>query len=316
MIGVGKSGIFVLDSNGRISETISNEPFISNSNGCVISKNQLCISQLDKAKLVFLANNQLFRASVPEIMTSLEFSSEGELLFCGSRSGKLYVWQVRLGNLLFCEQIFYNEITDVKIDCNNSNLLLSSSNGDLCLVDLLALFSNKLILKNYLGHTSHVLSVCNLLYGIHSSKVSFLSVSRDRNLRFWHQDNVNTVHSKQLTSNPIKMYKDKYSICCYITCEDGNLITVDLNDFSINYSKLHGGPIYSCVELDNLITFGIDGIKIWDKSNDTLLKYHQSGISLNHLFGGNLPDSSFKFKLLKFHKQEDDRERYIVPVSM
>ncbi|XP_952799.1 uncharacterized protein TA09150 [Theileria annulata] len=163
LIVIGKSGIHLLDSNGRIDQTISNESMISDVNGCVISKNKLCISLLEKAKLIFISQDQIFRASVPELMTSIECSNEGEILYCGSKSGKLYVWNMRDGNLLYCEQIFYNEVTDLKLDELESSLLLSSSNGDLTLIKLIDLFTNNLKLLHFLGHTTHILSVSNYI---------------------------------------------------------------------------------------------------------------------------------------------------------
>ncbi|EAN31470.1 hypothetical protein TpMuguga_04g00118 [Theileria parva strain Muguga] len=298
VVVVGKSGVHVLDSNARIDQTIANESMLSEMNGCVMSSSGLCVSLLEKAKLVFISHENVFRASVPEMMTSITCTNEGEILFCGSKSGKLYVWHLREGNLLYCEQIFYNEVTDVKLDPLESSLLLSSSNGDLSLVKLVDLFTNDLHTKHFLGHTTHILSVCNKRYGLDS--VDFLSVSRDKNLRLWRENSTQSVKSFQLQSNPLKLYSYRGT---YLLCDDGNLVIINLKEFTLQYVKLHPGPVYSFLEVGNqFISCSFDGIRVWD-SHFNLISLYNPNLSINQMFTvKSIPRCNYK-QLLKLKLQ-------------
>ncbi|AFZ80910.1 hypothetical protein BEWA_003180 [Theileria equi strain WA] len=331
IIAVGGSGALLLDSDGRVQQTLTTESLLCNANGAAISASQICVSLLDKAKLVFLSSNQTFRASVPEVVTSIAFSKSGEILYAGGKSGRLLIWQTRTGALLHSGQIFYTAITGLDVD--SSSLLLSSASGDLHLINLVELFMNKgdqgMITgvtidmnlgvaekkesgTNYVGHSAHVVGVLNLLHGPLENDVSFVSVSRDKNLRLWHHTKQNSIKSIFIDHTPMSLSK---SICggkCFIPCEDGVVVIVDLKNLKVSELTGHIGPVSGCVESRNLVTCALDGIRIWNINSKICLSHHQTCTGISKLFiCDGIPRNPNKPSPLKTTNTGDNCDSYI-----
>ncbi|GBE59369.1 WD40 repeat-like superfamily protein, putative [Babesia ovata] len=136
VIAVGDNAVLLLDAKGRVERELSKEGLRCTTNAVAAAANLVCVATSDKAKITFISESQSYKVSVPELITAVAFSRCGEVLYAGSNTGRLYVWQIRTGTLVKNKQIFFNAVTDAKVDFSNTTILLSAQNGDLALIRL------------------------------------------------------------------------------------------------------------------------------------------------------------------------------------
>lgn len=277
VIAICDNAVLRLDGSGRVDAEICKEGFKCSTNAISASREAICIATNDKAKLAFVYETDSYKVSVPELITALAFSRDGEILYAGSNTGRLYIWQHRIGLLVKSSQVFFNSITDAKVDFSNSSLLLSSQNGDLALFNLVELFSEDTKGTLYLGHSTTVISVANLMHGPHAGHISFVSISQDRNIRFWHQKKRTATESFFLEYSPLSLVVSRDATRLFIPCEMGHILVVPLSDFKGNFLLSgHMGSVTGCVETKNLITCALDGIRVWDVDTRLCISHYSN----------------------------------------
>ncbi|KAK1444945.1 hypothetical protein BgAZ_108510 [Babesia gibsoni] len=218
VIAICDNAVLRLDGSGRVDAEICKEGFKCSTNAISASREAICIATNDKAKLAFVYETDSYKVSVPELDPTLE----------GYTFGKI-------GLLVKSSQVFFNSITDAKVDFSNSSLLLSSQNGDLALFNLVELFSEDTKGTLYLGHSTTVISVANLMHGPHAGHISFVSISQDRNIRFWHQKKRTATESFFLEYSPLSLVVSRDATRLFIPCEMGHILVVPLSDFKGNF---------------------------------------------------------------------------------
>lgn len=111
------------------------------------------------------------------------------LLVGGSKSGKLYVWELLTGNLVFAKDIHYQAINSIGVS-KCGTFVATTSDDSRCLVfqtvDLVSLYNNDVSVKPYMSITDHTLPVTDMLIsdGI-INDLTVCTVSRDCTLRLY-----------------------------------------------------------------------------------------------------------------------------------
>ncbi|GIX61802.1 WD domain, G-beta repeat-containing protein [Babesia caballi] len=265
VIAVGDNAVVLLDSTGRVEREISKEGFRCTTNSVAAATDLVCVATSDKAKIAFISESQSYRVSVPELITAVAFSRCGDILYAGSNTGRLYVWQIRTGTLIKNKQVFFNTITDAKVDFANTTLLLASQNGDLALFKLVELFLDDNKGTLYLGHSTSVTGIANLMQGPFEHATSFVSVARDKNIRFWHHTKRTALQSHFLQHPPLGLVASRTGARLFVPCEMGHIAVVPLGNFQDTFLLSgHVGSVTGCAETLNLVTCALDGVRVWD----------------------------------------------------
>ncbi|KAK1932942.1 hypothetical protein X943_001523 [Babesia divergens] len=301
VIAVCDSAVLRLDASGRIESEILKEGFTCTTNAVAAAGNVLCVATSDKAKIAIISESQSFKASVPEVMTALAFSRNGEVLYAGSSSGRLYVWQLKTGTLVQSKSVFFNAITDVKVDFANTTILIAAQNGDICLFNLVELFWGDAKSTLYLGHSTSITGLVNLMQGPLEQVVSFVSVSRDKNIRFWHHTKRISTQSHFLQHTPLSMVPSHTGARLYVPCEMGHIAVVPICNFNDTFLLSgHIGSVTGCAETNKLVTCALDGIRIWDVESKLCLS-HYSGLGprVNRIINNVRLADDIKFVPLK-----------------
>ncbi|KAK2194886.1 bifunctional WD repeat-containing protein WDR18-Ipi3-RID3/WD40-repeat-containing domain superfamily/WD40-YVTN repeat-like-containing domain superfamily [Babesia duncani] len=240
IIALGGFGAAIFDKNCKIDKELYKESINCDTNATAISQSEIVFASPNKAKLVFIRDTQSNTVSVPEVITSVTYSKFGDLLFCGSKTGKIYIWQMSTGALLKCFQPFFREITAIKINFMYTSILCASACGGLCLLDLVKLFMGDEEGTKYLGHASEVRGIVNLMEGAHRNSLSFVSISQDKNVRLWHHANTSSIKSFYLNYEPTSMEMNHCDDLILVPCHDGHIAVLNLEDIdSIFYLSGH-----------------------------------------------------------------------------
>ncbi|EDO07886.2 hypothetical protein BBOV_III003220 [Babesia bovis T2Bo] len=309
VIAVGDNAVFILDSTGRVEREVSKDGFKCNPNSVASTSNIVCIATGDKAKIAFISESKSYKVSVPELITAVTFSRSGDLLYAGSNTGRLYVWQISTGTLIKNKQIFFNSITDIKVDFENVTILISAQNGDIALIRLVELFLSDSKGTVYVGHSATVIGIANLMQEPYTRRLSFVSISRDKNVRFWNHKERTAISSYFLEHVPLSVEQSKISQRLYIACDMGHIAIVPLDDFKKTfYLSGHVGAVTGCVEAFNLVTCALDGVRIWDVDSRLCIS-HYAGIGprINKLLSGVILEPRVHFVPLKNIVSDDKR---------
>ncbi|CDR96573.1 WD40 repeat-like superfamily protein, putative [Babesia bigemina] len=231
VVAVGDNAVLLLDSKGRVERELSKEGLRCTTNAVAAAANLVCVATSDKAKITFISESQSYKVSVPELITAVAFSRCGEVLYAGSNTGRLYVWQIRTGTLVKNKQVFFNAVTDAKVDFANTTILLAAQNGDLALIRLVELFLKDANGTLYLGHSTAVTGIANLMQGPYKNTVSFVSVSRDKNIRFWHHSKRTSTQSHFLEHTPLAVVPSRTGTRVFVPCEMGHVVVVSIANF-------------------------------------------------------------------------------------
>lgn len=126
-----------------------------------------------------------YRASLPERMTAMAFTSRAELCFGGSASGSIYVWQLGTGTLLRCWPAHYREVTQLMVSLDESFLISASVDATVHVFNMADIFAD-VPPKPFHTCAGHALSVTSLalLPGV-GLQQSFATASLDRSVRVW-----------------------------------------------------------------------------------------------------------------------------------
>ena len=123
------SGIFFVDANsGNISNQQLNEIIGGGPRTIVpVVDNVVCCPQVSKGLLHYWrmdssSGNPVYKCSSPEVISTMVFSSCGGLMFAGTPSGTIYVWQTWTGNLLKSWTAHFGAITCMRISNDDSIL--------------------------------------------------------------------------------------------------------------------------------------------------------------------------------------------------
>ncbi|CAD7932821.1 unnamed protein product [Amoebophrya sp. A120] len=201
-----------------------------------------------------------YRASLPEKISCMEFSSCSHYLFCGSESGKIYVWHLPTGELVNClggnvsDTAHYQTVCSLKISADDALLVSGAKDGSVAVWKNLygqagASGTNKntgFISNNTSGNlfrkwTGHTLAVTQVAFTEDST--SIISASLDHSLRL----------CDIISGREVKSIQTGFAVRAFAV---GNL-----------------GQVYVGGSLGSLKTFDLFGDRV---EGDDFLGHHQS----------------------------------------
>lgn len=165
------------------------------------------------------------------------------LLAGGSKSGRIYIWELALGNLLCVKDAHYQGISVIKFsDCGT--FLVSGGEDARVMVwrtlDLISVYNEEISVKPFTSFTDHTLSVTDLIIlssGI-INDLKLYTVSRDSTLRVY-DIMTSKLLTTYITSVSIEcITKDPANRSLYIGLTNGSIRTIPLYQINPNTSVL------------------------------------------------------------------------------
>jgi len=213
-----------------------------------------------------------YRASLPEKMTAMTFSTNAVLSFGGSASGSIYVWQMGTGCLLRCWPAHFREVTQLVVSEDESFLVSASADSTVHVYNMADIFAEQAAPRPFRSWSGHALAVTSLalLPGSGLQQV-VASASLDRTVRLWDVGSGRQVTTRTL-AEPV------HSICTgpagtelFCACGGG-----DLRSLSITCGPGEGGGLYTghvgtvlscalCADGSQVASCSeVDRVRIWE----------------------------------------------------
>lgn len=285
------SGLFGVDvDSGHVSYALNDSnasvvvPVGTISQGGVAGTRLVCSPQLPKGLIHywrFNANsglpessgNAVYKCSCPEKLTAMIFSSCGGLMFAGSVSGTIYVWQTYTGHLLRTWTAHFGPITKLIISRDDSMLISASEDSTIKLFFCPDIFSSASVVTPtavFSGHTGKI----NDIVIVQEKMVA--SASADKSIKFF--DLTGTY--EQIAHIPASLAGEPCRLAASLTgdlfvgCSDGSICSVSENAL-VPFAGKHAGSITGLgLSLDGSRVVSCadsDGVKIWDSSSFMLV---------------------------------------------
>lgn len=126
---------------------------------------------------------------VPEKLDTLSASPDGIWLLGGSGTGRIYLWEIASGNLLFVREAHYQAITSCTFTHDNLAFVTASADATVQvwrLADVLDPHANQELLRPWKSFTQHTMPVTAVVAGATSITSSRLyTASLDQTIRIW-----------------------------------------------------------------------------------------------------------------------------------
>lgn len=169
------------------------------------------------------------------------------LLAGGSKTGKIYIWELASGNLLCVKEAHYQSISAIKFSQCGTFLATGSSDAR-CMVwrtsDLISVYNkdeeSNIHVKPFASFTDHTLPVTDLVIsetGI-INNLRLYTVSRDSTLRIYDIMTKSLLTTFVLPSSIECVTKDPANRACYVGLSNGLIRTIPLYHINSNTSVL------------------------------------------------------------------------------
>lgn len=199
-----------------------------------------CLTLCKHPRIKVLEGHQSDERNLPSFRTPW-------LLAGGSKTGKLYVWELASGNLLCVKEAHYQAITAIKFS-QCGTFLVSGSSDARCMVwrtsDLISVYNkdeeSSINIKPFASFTDHSLPITDLTIseaGI-ISDLRLYTVSRDSTLRIYDIMTKSLLTTFVLPSGIECVTKDPANRACYVGLSNGLIRTVPLYQINPNTSVL------------------------------------------------------------------------------
>mmetsp|Transcript_72749 Transcript_72749/g.115131 ORF Transcript_72749/g.115131 Transcript_72749/m.115131 type:complete len:483 (-) Transcript_72749:43-1491(-) len=190
-----------------------------------------------------------YRASLPEKMSSMAFTSDAALCFGGSVSGSIYVWQMGTGCLLRCWPAHFREVTQLLVSQDDCFLISASADASVQVFNLADIFCDNTPkpFHSWSGHSLAVTSVAQLPGS--GVQQTIASASLDRSVRLWDVGTGKAISARTLSEpvNRIASGPSGTELLC--ACGNGELRSLGLTSAPGQSDALyvgHAGAVLGC----------------------------------------------------------------------
>lgn len=178
----------------------------------------------------------VWKCHVAEKMGPVAVSSCGNLLFAGSESGKVYVWDVKTGELITVFDAHYKRVSALQLTSDDSHLVTAGEDAIVNvwrLVDLLdepdAASSFQQGVTPVVSFTDHVLPVTALHVGQGGVNARIYTASLDRTCKVWSLSSSQCLYSVSCPSYVNACVADPMEQRLFMGCGNGKIYALDLN---------------------------------------------------------------------------------------
>jgi WD40 repeat protein len=279
------SGLFGIDvDSGHVSYALNDSnasvvvPVGTVSQGGASGTRLVCSPQLPKGLIHYWrlnagsglpesSGNAVYKCSCPEKITSLVFSSCGGLMFAGSGSGTMYVWQTYTGNLLRTWTAHFGSVAKIILNKDDSVLITASEDSTVKAFFCPEIFAGSAVVTPmtvFSGHSGKI----NDIVLVEGKMIA--SASADKSIKIFDLFGGEQVSHLTLSESEPTRLTCTLTGDLFVGCADGAIHSVVGDQLSMFAGK-HLGPITGlAVTLDGSRVVSCseaDGVKIWDTSS-------------------------------------------------
>ncbi|TDH69553.1 hypothetical protein CCR75_005024 [Bremia lactucae] len=178
----------------------------------------------------------VWKCHVAEKMGPVASSRCGNFLFVGAESGKVYIWDVKTGELVTVFDAHYKRVSDLSLTSDDSHLITAGEDALVHawrLVDLLdepdAASSFQQGATPVVSFTDHVLPITSVHVGLGGVNARIFTSSLDRMCKIWSLNSSQCLFSVSCPSYVTTCIADPMEQRLFMGCGNGQIYTVDLN---------------------------------------------------------------------------------------
>lgn len=164
----------------------------SSKNAVTCVGNTLAVAQNDKATInIYKWHKEAIdqKIIVPEKLETLCSSHDGTWILGGSATGKIYLWEVASGNLLFVRDAHYQAVTVCMFSEDDLSFVTGSADTTIQvwrLAEILDPYANQDLVRPNMNLTRHNLAITDLHIGTGSTfSARLYTCSMDQTIRIW-----------------------------------------------------------------------------------------------------------------------------------
>jgi WD40 repeat protein len=277
------AGLFFVDANsGNISNQQLNE-IIGGGPRCIVPlvDKVVCAPQVSKGLVHYWrtdssSGNPVYKCSSPEVLTCVVFSSCGGLMFAGTPSGTIYIWQTWTGNLLRSWTAHFGAVSCIRLSQDDSFFFTAGDDASIKGYFLPDVFDEE---------SKSPVPSPSMVFGGHSAKINDIQISvdgkilascaNDKSVKLFDVDKKCQQSTLVVSSEPTRIALSFESV--FIGCVDGSVWSSSLHSttpacFSATHKSSVSGMAIT-VDGSRLVTCAeSDGMKIWDTSAKVLIQ--------------------------------------------
>uniref|UniRef100_M4BJI9 WD repeat-containing protein 54 beta-propeller domain-containing protein n=1 Tax=Hyaloperonospora arabidopsidis (strain Emoy2) TaxID=559515 RepID=M4BJI9_HYAAE len=181
-------------------------------------------------------NMPMFKCHVAEKMGPVTSSSCGNFLFAGAESGKVYVWDVKTGELVTVFDAHYKRVSAVALTSEDSHLVTAGEDALVHVWRLLDLLDAPDTASSFqqgvtpvVSFTDHVLPVTSLHVGLGGVNARIYTSSLDRTCKIWALNSSQCLYSVSCPSYVNACVVDPMEQRLFMGCGNGEIYVLDLN---------------------------------------------------------------------------------------
>lgn len=222
----------------------------SRSGACAVPRtDHVVVSQAGKLALHLFAWGKdvpVFKCHVAEPMGPVACTSCGNFLFAGGASGKVYVWDVKTGELVLVFDAHYKAVSALALTSDDSHLVSAGEDAVVHvwrLVDILdepdvtSSFTQGLLPMR--SFTEHALPVTSLHVGRGGANARIFTSSLDRTCKVWSLVSAQSLFSVSCPSHVNACATDALEHRLFMGCGDGRVYALDLNAAASSHTAAH-----------------------------------------------------------------------------
>ena len=231
----------------------------------------LCVGHSSKALLHYYrlqidgaadsGGNSVYKCSCPEKFTAMAFSSCGGLMFAGTGSGTIYIYQTWTGYLLKQWTAHFGVITKIVLSLNDSVLYTTSEDSTLKMYNLPEVFESTSVVSHKMSISPHSGSITDMCM-MHSQ---IATGSTDCSVKLFTSDCLVQVEKWTLPSAVEKVSGGNGAI--YAGCADGSVWVCPRGALPTQFGAVHAGRVTGLglgLDGSRLVSCGEEGLKIFD----------------------------------------------------
>lgn len=204
-------------------------------NGLTLNDSYILAAQTQKALLnayVYGKESISQKIILPESLGSLELSPSGVWLAGGSSSGRLYVWDLQSGEMVFTKDAHYRDISHIRFSADETYLFTASSDGRVLSWSLQSIVQSDVSVDEVEPTSSwsdHSLPVTGLVIGSgRIAEAQAFSSSTDSTVRIWHASTGRLVTTFVLPEPVTALAVDPAERALYCGLQSGKIQIVPL----------------------------------------------------------------------------------------
>lgn len=200
---------------------------------------------------------------LPERLSCLTASKCGSWLAAGTHSGRMFVWELASGRLVFSREVHYQAVT--KLAFTDGLLFSTSKDARVLGWSLVAMASDPSDCQPSLVWTEHSLGVVDLVVGAGPARdTRVFTVATDKTVRVWDVASAALLTTITLPAaeEPTCLAVDQLERTVFVGCASGNILAVSLYDVSPSTGLVSIGGAQGVVD-----------------SGTTVLAHHESAIT-------------------------------------